>query len=183
MNFKPLRHYLLTFHKILLLSICLSGCSFIQFYPYQGVQKNWPINDGAFADNAGSVPVFIGFPPRPYYLVGMVTTNFASDASAWAKRMQWCHQAKKNGADAVVILQQDQVFSGMIGGGSGSSSSFVNSNSAVNATSTILPGFPSTINTTGTINSNLTGESYGSYTSWSAPTYREHTTAWLIKWR
>jgi hypothetical protein len=97
--------------------------------------------------------------------------------------MQWCHQAKKYGADAVVILQQDQVFSGMIGGGSGRSSSFVNSNSAVNATSTILPGFPSTINTIGNINSNLTGQSYGSYSSWSASTYREHTTAWLIKWK
>lgn len=168
---------------IAFVALSLSGCSFIQFYPYEGVQKKWPTSEGSFADTGGKVPVYIGFPPRPYTLLGMVNSNFAADAPQWAKRNQWCHQAKKFGADAVVILTQEQAYAGTVGGGSAISSASATGNSFVNARSTVSPSFPTTINTTGSINSYATGQSVSSYNSWSAPTYREHTTAWLVKWK
>lgn len=161
----------------------ITGCSLEQYYPYEGIQKNWPVSEGAFAETGGKVPVYLGFPPRPYILVGMLKTNFASDAPEWAKRSQWCYQARKFGADAVVILSQNQLYSGTIGGGSANTTSTVSGSANGNATTTILPGFPTTANTTGYVNSYASGQSYTTVNSWSVPTYREHTTAWLIKWK
>jgi len=182
-NMKPETRYM---HKVLVIlaAVLLTSCSLEQYYPYEGTQKNWPVSQGTFADTGGGkIPVFLGFPPRPYILMGLLKTNFASDAPEWAKRNQWCYQARKFGADAVVILSQDQVYAGTIGGGSANTTATASGTAYGAANTTVLPGFPTTANTTGYVNSYASGQSTTFANSWSAPTYREHTTAWLIKWK
>jgi hypothetical protein len=60
--------------------------------PYVGQQQKWPQSPGAFADSQYSVPVYYGYPPRLYIVLGMMEetshgrhSNAVSDARSRPK--------------------------------------------------------------------------------------------------
>ena len=69
-----------------------------------------------------AVPVYYGLPPRPYTVLGEIAT---SQAQMWA----WSHvqseamqgaavEAKKRGADAIIVIRRDASVSGYYSTGS-----------------------------------------------------------------
>jgi hypothetical protein len=83
------------------LGIVLCSCSSSDFHPYAGQQQKWPTSPGTFMDSQYDVPVYYGYPPRPYTVLGMMEetshgrhSNAVSDAA---------EEAKKIGGDAVLV--------------------------------------------------------------------------------
>jgi hypothetical protein len=79
----------------------LCACASHDFHPYVGQQQKWPTSPGAFVDSQYAVPVYYGYPARPYSLVGSLEetshgrfSNAVEDAA---------NSAKQLGADAVLV--------------------------------------------------------------------------------
>jgi hypothetical protein len=50
----------------------LCACSSSDFHPYVGQRQKWPTSPGTFVDSQYEVPVYYGYPPRPYTVLGMM---------------------------------------------------------------------------------------------------------------
>src|ERR1700722_18398794 len=65
------------------LAVVLCACSSSDFHPYVGQQQKWPTSPGTFVDSQYNVPVYYGYPPRPYTVVGMMDTFSILDGPAF----------------------------------------------------------------------------------------------------
>jgi len=99
-----------------LIAATLAGCANTEFIPYAGAQQTWPTAPGSFVDTKLAVPVYYGLPPRPYRVLGEVTTeqghtwlwtNVQSEAMEKAAK-----EAKTRGADAIIVMRRDASVSG-----------------------------------------------------------------------
>jgi len=54
------------------LGAVLCACSSSDFHPYVGQQQKWPTSPGTFVNSQYDVPVYYGYPPRPYTVLGMI---------------------------------------------------------------------------------------------------------------
>jgi hypothetical protein len=78
----------------------LISCTTTNFTPYEGSQ-NWPMSQGAMVDRKYSLPVYYGYPPRPYKVVGMLELG---NATAGSEVGGAANKAKDMGADAIIVL-------------------------------------------------------------------------------
>ena len=60
-----------------LAALILSGCAIADFTPYSGGQQNWPTATGAFVKTDYAVPAYLGYPNRPYNVIGYLDTTTA----------------------------------------------------------------------------------------------------------
>jgi hypothetical protein len=82
-------------------AVVLCAYSSSDFHPYVGQQQKWPTSPGTFVDSQYDVPVYYGYPPRPYTVVGMMEeTSHGRHSNAVADAAE---EAKKLGADAVLV--------------------------------------------------------------------------------
>ena len=97
----------------------LSGCGTTTFYPYVGQQHNWPTSPGAFTKPGTTIPVYYGWPPRPYIVLGFIDAvqgrpRFAPDVIELA-----AEKAKELGADAIVVRSRFARYAHTASGKSG----------------------------------------------------------------
>jgi hypothetical protein len=43
-----------------------------EYQAYQGLQQNWPTAPGAFVEMKAGIPVYYGYQPRPYIVLGQL---------------------------------------------------------------------------------------------------------------
>jgi hypothetical protein len=86
---------------ILIAAGLLTSCTTSNFTPYEGAQ-NWPLSQGALVDRKYAVPVYYGPPPQPYTVMGSLEIG---NATAGTEVGAAAIQAKKLGADAIVVLK------------------------------------------------------------------------------
>jgi len=92
------------------LAVVLCGCSSSDFHPYVGQQQKWPTSPGTFVDSQYDVPVYYGYPARPYSVVGMMEeTSHGRHSNAVADVAE---EAKKLGADPVMVESTETDSSG-----------------------------------------------------------------------
>jgi hypothetical protein len=105
--FRPSRLFVLT-------ALILSGCAIADFTPYSGGQQNWPTAPGAFVKTAYAVPAYLGYPNRPYNVIGYLDATTAPirrrGVVAFGAR-----RAKELGAEAIIVLQQGAEYAGTVG--------------------------------------------------------------------
>ena len=99
---------------ILITAGLLTSCATSNFTPYEGAQ-NWPVSRGALVDRKYAVPVYYGPPPQPYIVMGSLdigNTTAGSEVEAAA------NEAKKLGADAIIVLRHGSSYVGTYSTGS-----------------------------------------------------------------
>lgn len=82
--------------------VVLIGCAPKRFSKFTGTQT-WPVVPGAMADHAYAVPVYQGWPERPYRVVGSI--RFSNPNTEW-KNGDTAHAARKgkrSGGDAIIM--------------------------------------------------------------------------------
>jgi len=99
------------------LSVCtfivLAGCASHEYMPYMGAQQNWPTAPGAFVQMKSGVPVYYGFPPRPYIVLGRLEEK---SHGRWADAVNDAAQAikKEQGGDAIIVLSHRDQADGSV---------------------------------------------------------------------
>ncbi len=90
------------FLTFLLPALFLVACKPKQYTPYSGVRV-WPIKKGAASEQIDGLPVYQGFPERPYDVVG--TIRLANSHRSWGKgdTDEVIRLAKSNGAEGLVV--------------------------------------------------------------------------------
>ena len=107
---------------LLLIFVALVACTHTEFIAYSGAQQKWPTAPGAMVDGKLAVPVYYGLPPRPYTVLGEIAT---SQGQTWAwpdvqseAMEQAAVEAKKRGADAIIVISRDASVTGYYSTGS-----------------------------------------------------------------
>src|SRR5439155_9992982 len=100
----------------------LWGCETTEFLAYSGAQQNWPTAPGAMVRQNLAVPVYYGLPPRPYTVLGEIATSKGqtwawSDVQSEAME-QAAVEAKRRGADAIIVISRDASVTGYYSTGS-----------------------------------------------------------------
>jgi hypothetical protein len=105
---------------VFLILLCC-GCASTSFSRYQGKQAAWPISQGSFVEKQNhGVDVIRGLPSRPYELVGSVEGSGMERKNMFGGRSIYSPDvlgaiaqiAKRNGADAIVLLSSEREFAG-----------------------------------------------------------------------
>ena len=91
----------------------LTSCATSNFTPYEGAQ-NWPVSQGALVDRKYAVPVYYGAPPQRYIVVGSLEIG---NATAGSEVEAAADQAKKLGADAIIVLSHGSSYGGTVSTG------------------------------------------------------------------
>jgi hypothetical protein len=107
---------------LLLIFAPLVACTHTEFIAYSGAQQKWPTAPGAMVRQNLAVPVYYGLPPRPYTVLGEIAT---SQGQTWAwsdvqseAMEQAAVEAKKRGADAIIVISRDASVTGYYSTGS-----------------------------------------------------------------
>lgn len=148
-------------------AMLIAGCAWAEFKPYQGVQRAWPTASGSFMKQGTVIPVYYGYPPKPYVVLGIIETTTApirrKQAVSFAAR-----RGQEMGADALLVLEEGKEYVGTIGQSIVSGASF--SRGSFSSTSTLAP-FPfDRVDTRGQYSGSSSYSSYG--TGISTPVYR-----------
>lgn len=150
----------------------LSGCAYVQYTPYEGNDPSVPLSNGAFVNREYALPIYQGFPPRPYKVLGLI------EASERAISYEGTYHAavrvaKAKGADAVMILGKDSRYAGSQGGGTFSSNTFWNAQGQAS----MSPGSHTAYGS-----ASGTGTTFGGGTTWSRAIWLEQGTFIAIQW-
>jgi hypothetical protein len=93
--------------------ISLSGCADHEYQQYQGQQQNWPTAPGAFVQMKSGIPVYYGYPPRPYIVLGIIEETsrgrFANAVEGAAHAIR-----KEQGGDAIIVLNHADQADGSV---------------------------------------------------------------------
>ena len=92
----------------------LTSCTISNFTSHEGAQ-NWPVSQGALVDRKYAVPVYYGPPPQPYIVMGSLTIG---NATAGSEVQGAASEAKKLGADAIIVLPHGSRYAGTYSTGS-----------------------------------------------------------------
>lgn len=92
------------------------GCSPMRYSQYTGEKRNWQTANGAMAETQYKVPVYRGWPDRPYNVIGSI--RFVDRNKYWDDGVidMACSMAKQKGADAIIIRYGAEYGVGMITG-------------------------------------------------------------------
>jgi|SRR5579862_7236446 len=103
------------------IGLLCTGCASTSFSRYQGQQAAWPISQSSFVEaSKHGADVIRGLPTRPYEVLGFVEGSGMERANAFGGRSVWspnvlrsiAKKAKKQGADAIVLLSSEREFAG-----------------------------------------------------------------------
>lgn len=83
----------------------LTGCGSIEYYSYEGTQTNLPHSDSAFSHMIEGMPIYHGYPSKPYIVLGCISLVDVPPPRT-------VRLAKAHGADALVVLDQQAVQTG-----------------------------------------------------------------------
>lgn len=85
------------------LVLALTGCGSMNFATYQGEQKPWPTGN-AFNDGVFDVPLYRGWPEKPYDVLGFV--RFRNPNVDWNRgdMKMAARLAKESGGDAMILM-------------------------------------------------------------------------------
>jgi len=86
----------------LLAVMLMTGCYSIHTMTYAGQQQDWPTATGSFVDTHQPVPVYYGFPPKPYIYLEQIQVT-AKDVLADILNVA-AAEAKAKHADALLVL-------------------------------------------------------------------------------
>ena len=86
-------------------AVLASGCGSINYFEYSGTQERWPQTNGAFFTRVNGMPIYHGFPDRPYTVLGEAYTVDYSP-----ERM--VRFARAHGADALILIEDRNVQTG-----------------------------------------------------------------------
>jgi hypothetical protein len=89
------------FGSLLILTLC--GCEEMKFTQYNGQTKAWPTGS-SFTDKVYALPVFRGWPEKPYDVLGYVEFSNANIDWNEGDVKQAARKAKTMGGDALIIL-------------------------------------------------------------------------------
>jgi hypothetical protein len=116
-------------------SFSLFSCAVDDFHPYTGQQQNWPTSPGAITDAKYAIPVYYGFPPRPYRVLGSLDATTASGMNAVGYAAS---KAKALGADAVIFQTKGTQIVGATGFGNATATQ-IGGTSFASGTATSVP--------------------------------------------
>ena len=97
-----MKHLILSSLGLFLL-ISLTGCGSMKFTKYGGDQQAWPTGS-AFADQVFDVPIYRGWPEKPYEIVGLVQFTNADIDWNQGDIKQASEQAQKAGGNAIILM-------------------------------------------------------------------------------
>jgi hypothetical protein len=105
--------------KLLLLVCALgllaTGCvSTYNYTAYVGEQQAWKTSPGCFVDTSGALPIYYGYPSKPYDVIGLMICNANSTGMA-------ARNAKYHGGEALVLWNTKTVDGGSVNIGGHSS--------------------------------------------------------------
>jgi hypothetical protein len=85
------------------LMLALTGCDTMSFTRYAGEPRAWPTGS-AFTDGTFDVPVYRGWPEKPYDVIGLV--QFDNPNVDWNRgdMIQAAKKARAAGGDAVILV-------------------------------------------------------------------------------
>jgi hypothetical protein len=86
-----------------LMLLGLLGCGSMNFTKYAGDQTAWPAGS-SFSDKVYAVPVFRGWPERPYEVLGVVQFNNPNIDWNEGDVKQAAGQAKAAGGEAIILM-------------------------------------------------------------------------------
>lgn len=96
---KPLQQVLIC----AVLTFVLTGCEVMSFSRYTGEARAWPTGS-AFTEAVHAVPVYRGWPEKPYDVVGLI--QFDNPNVDWNRGdiMQAAKKAREAGGDAIILV-------------------------------------------------------------------------------
>ena len=100
-----------------LLPLFFSGCYSVKYLPYSGSQQDWPTSAGSFMAPNMPLPVYYGYPSKPYAYLAQIEV-FAKHPSVDVVKVA-AQEAKTKGADALLIIEDTQRPIGTTSFGSG----------------------------------------------------------------
>jgi hypothetical protein len=100
----------------LAIAAALTGCATADFTPYQGAQQNWPTARGAFVATQYAVPVYHGYPPRPYIVLGYLDATTAPIRQRGVVEFA-ARRAKEIGGDAIIVIGTGTQYAGTYSSG------------------------------------------------------------------
>src|SRR6266542_2015797 len=95
----------LTAFAAALLSVFAFGCSPMRYSRYTGRNTPWPISVGTMTETSYKVPVYRGWPERPYEVIGSV--RFPDPRKLWDDGIisMAASEGKRHGGNAVIMRQ------------------------------------------------------------------------------
>ena len=116
--------------KIKILIVCLTGllfcgCVSTQYVPYAGKQTGWRTADGAFVRNDYKLPIYDGYPDKPYLVLGRLTVSSRHDPDYTAVSQAIWHKA-----EALIVISSQTQYGGSMNFGSASANTFGNTTMA-----------------------------------------------------
>jgi hypothetical protein len=100
------------------LSISVSEAGFfgiadVDFVPYEGSQAGWKTSPGAMVDRRYRLPVYHGWPPKPYVVIGKISVSGAGGFTQTESAVRDAvATAQKHGSQAVIMLDQGKTSEG-----------------------------------------------------------------------
>lgn len=101
---------------LLLLTFC-AGCYSSKYLPYAGAQQDWPTAQGSFMQTNGPLPIYFGYPPKPYEYVAQISVT--TQAQGLDVILIAAREAKSKGAQALIVLDESSRPTGSVGSGFG----------------------------------------------------------------
>src|ERR1017187_7650360 len=164
--------------SVILFVLLCTGCASTSFSRYQGLQGTWPISQGSFVESPKhGADIIHGLPTRPYEVLGFVEGSGMERMNAFGGRSIWspdvlhsvAKKAKKQGADAVILLSSEREFAGFFN----YQQSYTSPTYAFGTATTMGPYTTVNLQTTG---ANTTGWGY------STPMYERRFSAIAIRY-
>lgn len=156
---------------ILFIVFCLSGCASTRFKSWQG--GGVQVGSGGACEQIAGVDVWsFGKPNRPYRVIGIIEDTRPGGIIPMARRASVvAHEAKRNGGDGIIIIDESKEYRGSIN--TMNTSSVTNYNSSMTG---IRTGNLVTLNGYGTATTTGTG------TGVSMPVFRASGVYQVIKY-
>jgi hypothetical protein len=90
--------------------LSVTGCVEMTFAKYEGQQKAWPTGS-SFSDQVYALPVFRGWPEKPYDILGYVEFNNPNVEWNRGDVEQAAKKAKQMGGDAMLMVPKGEASS------------------------------------------------------------------------
>ncbi len=110
---------------VALIALLICWCANVEYTAYSGRQQDWPVARGSFVQRKFDVPLYLGPPDKPYRVIGSIETAapigiFESGYSETLRPA--AREARRHGADAIVLLGRETNVTGMLSTSSASAS-------------------------------------------------------------
>lgn len=98
----------------LVLALVCAGCAAVEFTPYEGTSQ-WRTASGSFVNRKHGMPIYDGLPPRPYRVIGFISTSVGDGFLRESTDAAAVRVARERQADALVLLTKGKELAGVAG--------------------------------------------------------------------